>query len=111
MIRLKRIHDAAAADDGRRVLVDRLWPRGVSKERAALDDWAKQVSPSNALRKEFHARGDRDSFEAAYRLELERVDLGQLAAAAQEGTLTLLTAVKNPEGSHAAVLKAVLEEE
>lgn len=109
MFQIKRVHDAPAPDDGTRLLVDRLWPRGVSKERAALDGWPKEATPSTELRKWFHAGGDWGTFEVRYRLELEGVDLEPLRAAGQDGTVTLLTANKDLERNHAHVLLAVLE--
>src|SRR3954462_9452812 len=70
-VRIKRIYDEPADSDGFRVLVDRLWPRGVSKERAALGRWAKEVAPSTELRNWFHAHPDRfDEFAERYRAEL-----------------------------------------
>ena len=70
-VKLKRVYDAPSPDDGHRVLVDRLWPRGLTKERAAVDSWAKDAAPSAELRRAFH-RGDLawEEFEAAYRREL-----------------------------------------
>ena len=69
---IKGVRDEPSHEDGRRVLVDRLWPRGVSKERAALDEWAKDAAPSTALRRAFHS-GDLawERFVPAYRAELE----------------------------------------
>lgn len=109
--RIKRIHDDPAPDDGVRLLVDRLWPRGVSKERAALDGWPKEVTPSTELRKWFHGGGDWDTFEARYRTELQEraAELDALRAQASEGTVTLLTANKDMERNHAHVLQSVLE--
>lgn len=112
----KRIHDAPSDDDGLRVLVDRLWPRGVSKEKAALDSWPKQVTPSTELRKAVHAEEiSWESFETSYRKELEADDaqaaLEELRLAAEDGTVTLLTAVKDPTGAHVGVLLRVLQQE
>lgn len=103
-MRLRRIHDAPAPDDGRRILVDRLWPRGISKERAALDLWAKDLAPSDTLRKAYHAGElDFELFAALYRDELDGADLAPLG-----GDVTLLTAAKIPEQSHLAVLRDLL---
>ncbi|HZY76465.1 MAG TPA: DUF488 family protein [Jatrophihabitantaceae bacterium] len=110
-VRVKRIYDAPAAGDGRRVLVDRVWPRGVSKERAALDLWCKDVAPSAELRKWFgHDPEKFDEFRARYLKELEQPDA--VAALADlrgtEGVLTLLTASQAVAISQAAVLADVL---
>ena len=104
MVRLKRIHDEPGLDDGRRILVDRLWPRGVSKERAALDLWAKELAPSHGLRKAYHTGElDFDAFATVYRDELDGADLAPLS-----GDVTLLTAAKDPGRSHLAVLRDLL---
>jgi uncharacterized protein YeaO (DUF488 family) len=113
--RVARIYDEASAEDGRRILVDRLWPRGVSKEAAKLDDWCKEVAPSDELRRWYGHDPERfEEFAARYRKELsegERAEaLARLAAEAREGPVTLLTATKEPEISQAAVLKAAIEE-
>ena len=116
VFRVKRIHEAASSDDGHRVLVDRLWPRGVSKERAALDAWPKEVTPSDALRRAFHAGIlDDDAFARRYRRELAASEeahatLEDLQLRAADGAVTLLSAVKDPEGGHVAVLLDLLQE-
>lgn len=108
--RVKRVYDDPDTADGRRVLVDRLWPRGISKQQAAIDEWAKDVTPSNELRKWYHAAPEtrRAEFERKYRIELgadaAREGLAHLRAEAQEGPLTLVTATKDPEHSHVPVL-------
>ncbi|GAB4175681.1 MAG: DUF488 domain-containing protein [Wenzhouxiangellaceae bacterium] len=113
MIRLKRIYDSAGSDDGHRVLVDRLWPRGVSKSRAALDEWCREIAPGDALRKWVHAdRTQRwEPFCDRYRAELAQAGdtLDRLAQLAEAPGLTLLTAARDIEHSHASVLKALLE--
>ncbi|MET9485789.1 DUF488 family protein [Nocardia sp. NPDC006630] len=114
--RVKRVYDAPDADDGRRVLVDRLWPRGISKQQAAIDDWPREVTPSNELRKWYHAdpQARRAEFETRYRLELDndtaRDVLARLRREAAVGPLTLVTAVKEPEHSHVPVLLGELAE-
>ncbi len=108
VLRVKRIHDPPDPDDGARILVDRLWPRGVSKDRAALHQWAKHVAPSNELRQSFHADTDWHAFESRYRRELAEKDLSDLHALASQTHVTLLTAVKQPDRSHASVLRDVL---
>lgn len=105
--RTKRVYDDPAPGDGFRVLVDRLWPRGVTKERAALDLWLKEVAPSTELRTWFHARSDAfDEFAARYRDELgtnPAVDeLRRIGRA--NPTVTLLYSVKDPVRNHAVLL-------
>ncbi|GAA2138692.1 DUF488 domain-containing protein [Arthrobacter humicola] len=109
---LKRVYDAPADDDGCRVLVDRLWPRGVSKERARLDLWLKDVAPSPPLRTEFgHMQERFAAFRAAYEAELETNPAVQTlyALAAEHGKVTLLFGARDPETNHARVLKEFLQ--
>lgn len=113
-VRVRRIYDDPTPDDGRRILVDRLWPRGVSKERAHLDDWCKAIAPSNELRRWYgHVPERFEEFASRYRRELSQGEQGEalsrLAEDARNGTVTLLTATKEPEISEAAVLKSLLE--
>jgi uncharacterized protein YeaO (DUF488 family) len=108
-VQVRRVYDAPMPDDGTRVLVDRLWPRGVSKARAQLDDWCKQVAPSTELRTWYHHDPEMfDEFARRYTDELRAPEpayaLAHLKELATERTLTLLTATKNPEISEAAVL-------
>ncbi|HEY7271126.1 MAG TPA: DUF488 domain-containing protein [Actinoplanes sp.] len=109
--RIKRVYDPPAPEDGFRVLVDRLWPRGVTKQRAALDLWLKDVAPSTELRTWFHARSDGfDEFAERYRAELAAnpaVDELRAAATAHP-VVTLLYSVEDPERNHAAVLAGYL---
>lgn len=109
--RIKRVYDAAVPGDGARVLVDRLWPRGVSKERAALDDWAKDVAPSTELRTWFGHDPERfDEFARRYRKELDG-NPGVEALRALAGTpggLTLLYAARDERHNEAVVLRGVL---
>jgi uncharacterized protein YeaO (DUF488 family) len=113
--RVKRVYDDPSPEDGLRILVDRLWPRGISKERARLDGWAKDAAPSDELRRWFHAApaDRRDEFAERYAAELEGAEqqrrLGELRAQAAEQTVTLLTANKDPERSHVSVLLDRLE--
>ncbi len=115
-INIKRIYEPAGADDGKRILVDRLWPRGVSKERAQLYEWMKDVAPSGELRQWFgHDPGRMEEFAGRYRLELsndvqKRKDVDKLLDMEKEGRVTLLYAAKDPKVNHAAVLAAYLEE-
>ncbi len=109
MIRIKRIYDPIEESDGLRILVDRLWPRGVSKDKAAIHEWMKEVAPSHELRKWFHEHANFDEFEDRYRKELMGEDskielLKQLRKWADEGTLTLLYSAKDSERNQAVVL-------
>ena len=121
---VRRVYDPAGPGDGTRVLVDRLWPRGLSKQRAAVDVWLKEVSPSTEVRTRYH--GDLDDFagfSARYLAELDGSgELGgsvdpareaaveQLLDLARTTTVTLVTAVKEVTHSHVPVLIAYLDE-
>ncbi|WME21838.1 DUF488 domain-containing protein [Brachybacterium sp. GU-2] len=118
-ITLERVHDLldddGPADGERRVLVDRLWPRGVKKERLVHDEWDKDVAPSSELRKAFHGGElDFEEFSTRYRRELEEGGAAQaLLDRAEEdgaGILVLLFAAKDLEHNHAQVLQEVLQE-
>jgi uncharacterized protein YeaO (DUF488 family) len=112
MIRVKRVYEKPSRDDGFRVLVDRLWPRGLTKERAALSLWLKDVAPSPGLRKWFgHDPARWNGFQARYRKELAgREDaLKLLRQKARERTVTLLYGARDEEHNEARVLKKVLE--
>ncbi|SFF17046.1 Uncharacterized conserved protein YeaO, DUF488 family [Actinacidiphila alni] len=107
--RVRRIYGEADADDGVRVLVDRLWPRGVAKARAAVDEWCKELTPSTELRTWFHAHPDQYAdFAERYRAELagpaQDEAVRRLRELARTRRVTLLTAVKDPEHSHVPVL-------
>ncbi|HEX4502251.1 MAG TPA: DUF488 domain-containing protein [Scandinavium sp.] len=107
MIQCKRVYDAAAQEDGYRVLVDRLWPRGIKKENLAYDEWCKTLTPSTELRKAFHGEAiDFASFSELYRAELapNHAEGERLAHLAQRQTVTLLYGAKNTEQNHALVL-------
>ncbi len=109
---IKRVYDPPAPEDGYRVLVDRLWPRGITKERAALDLWLKDEAPSSELRTWFHARSDSfEEFAGRYRAELAtNPAVDQLRAAARtHPTVTLLYGVRDPVRNHAVVLADVLQ--
>ncbi|MFB6611660.1 DUF488 domain-containing protein [Agromyces sp. NPDC056379] len=104
---IKRVYDPAEASDGYRVLVDRLWPRGVSKERAELDLWDKEVAPSPELRTEWHHNRERfDEFAERYRGELDANDAAQalIALGAEHDRVTLLFGARDEQVNHAAVL-------
>lgn len=111
-IKIKRIYDDYAKEDGHRVLVDRIWPRGISKEKAKLDDWCKEIAPSSELRKWFNHKEDRfDEFRNRYKKELKKheKDLKKLREIAQEKRLCLLFGAKDKKRNQAVVLKEVLE--
>jgi uncharacterized protein YeaO (DUF488 family) len=113
MIHLKRAYEEPAPADGERILVERLWPRGVTKERAAVDLWLKDVAPSPELRKWFgHDPARWKQFEQRYRKELkakqEAIDL--LVSKARRGTITLVYAARDQEHNCALALKEFLDQ-
>lgn len=112
-VRLKRVYDEPSAGDGFRVLVDRLWPRGLTKERAAVDLWAKEAAPTTELRRAFHHDGmDWDTFAAAYRAELAVnpavPELRQTLAG--KPVVTLLYGAHDERRNHAELLREALLE-
>lgn len=112
-VQVRRVYDPPHADDGYRVLVDRLWPRGLSKQRAHLDEWCKQVAPSTDLRVWYDHDADRyDEFAHRYRFELDEPEraaaFSHLRDLTASGPLTLLTASKRSDISEAAVLADLL---
>lgn len=111
-VRIKRVYEEPAADDGERILVDRLWPRGISKEKADFEEWMKDVAPSTALRKWFDHRPERwAEFQTRYRAELnDNPALDDLRKRVAVGAVTLLYGSRNTEFNHAAVLAEVLKE-
>ena len=108
-VTIKRAYDRPSPKDGTRILVDRLWPRGISKARAALDGWNKDVAPSPALRKWFDHRPDRFvEFAKRYRAELKgNAALDELRAL--KGKVTLIYGARDPATNHAIVLAKVLK--
>src|SRR5690606_20366402 len=108
MVKLKRAYDERGDDDGTRVLVDRVWPRGVTKERAAVDWWAKGLAPSEELRKWFgHDPRRFEEFAERYRAELDgNPDLERLRRLAREGEVTLVFGAKDREHNQAVVLRS-----
>jgi uncharacterized protein YeaO (DUF488 family) len=114
-VALKRVYKPPQPSDGTRVLVDRLWPRGLTKAQAAIDEWLREVAPSHELRKWFHARPDDwQSFRKKYLKELSRPEaeagLRELYSLAHKRKrLTLLFASKNEQRNNALVLKQLLE--
>jgi uncharacterized protein YeaO (DUF488 family) len=110
-IRLKRAYDPASTSDGYRVLIDRLWPRGVTKQQAKLDEWEKELAPSTELRQWFGHEPDRFAeFRRRYIGELrpKRPRLAQLRQRARAGTLTLVYSAHDSEHNDAVVLAEVL---
>jgi len=112
MIRLKRAYESPAPEDGERILVERLWPRGVSKERAAIDLWMKEIAPSTELRQWYgHDPTKWEEFRRRYRAELaEKPELiAELREKAQQSTVTLIYAAKDEAHNSAVVLQEYLE--
>ncbi|MBC7604707.1 MAG: DUF488 domain-containing protein [Ramlibacter sp.] len=110
-VKLKRAYDAPSLDDGKRILVDRLWPRGVSKAEAALEQWMKEIAPSTELRKWFdHEPAKWDEFCRRYGEELRRNGelLGELRSLARKGTVTLVYSARDEVHNDAIVLRDVL---
>lgn len=115
-VRVRRVYDTAARGDGARVLVDRVWPRGVAKADLPHDEWLREVAPSTELRTWYKHDPDKFAeFRRRYREELAadpgRQALEQLRALTERGTLTLLTATRDVEHSHTAVLAELLTQE
>ena len=111
-VAIKRVYDAPEKADGFRVLVDRIWPRGVSKEKAAVDLWMKEIGPSTGLRKWFgHDPARWDEFRKRYRDELaaKRDLLDELRARAEKGRLTLVYSAKDEAHNQAVVIRDMLE--
>lgn len=115
-VTIKRIYEQKSDADGKRVLVDRVWPRGVSKEQAALDDWAKEVAPSPELRKWFnHEKEKFEAFAKKYQNELQlykenSAAFDKLVKEAVSEKVTLLYAAKNETYNHAVLLKEWIDE-
>jgi len=109
---VKRIYEPVASQDGYRILVDRLWPRGIKKEAAEIDNWLKEVAPSTELRKWFHAgKGSFADFKKKYLAELkENPALKELKSLIKEHKkVTLLYAAKDEEQNHALILAGLLK--
>ncbi|MGW0949301.1 DUF488 domain-containing protein [Streptomyces sp. NPDC002623] len=112
-VRVRRVYEPPEPEDGVRVLVDRLWPRGLAKDVARIDEWPKAMTPSTELRKRYHAgEASYEEFARRYEAELAAPEaaelLGRVRALVHKGPVTLLTAAKAPEESHAAVLARLL---
>lgn len=114
-LRWKRIYDTAEEDDGFRILIDRLWPRGISKADAQLGDWARDVAPSAALRSAYHKNEtDYKTFAEAYEKELYDNDemtgfIKEIKNKLETGNVTLLYASREPEHSQIPVLRSFIE--
>ncbi|MDK1388880.1 DUF488 domain-containing protein [Sinorhizobium sp. 8-89] len=111
---LKRVYEAPEASDGARILVDRLWPRGIAKDKARIDLWLRDIAPSDALRKRFHGKPEAwDEFCTAYAEELNgaaaQAAVKELLEQQAEGPVTLLYAARDTERNNAVALKAWLE--
>ncbi|MFJ3623195.1 DUF488 domain-containing protein [Streptomyces iakyrus] len=113
-VRVRRVYDPAEPEDGVRVLVDRLWPRGLAKDAAQVDEWPKAVTPSTELRRWYHAgEGSYEEFAERYEAELAADEAAEaldgVRALLRKGDVTLLTASKTPQESHATVLARLLQ--
>jgi uncharacterized protein YeaO (DUF488 family) len=112
-VRAKRVYDPPETGDGARVLIDHVWPRGVSRERAKLDDWARELAPSDELRRWFGHDPERfDEFRRRYRDELARRPerLEELRRRAARGPVTILHAARDREHNNAVVLAELLRD-
>jgi len=111
---IKRVYDPPGADDGMRILVDRLWPRGIAREKASIDLWLRDIAPGHDLRKKFHGHPDRwDEFCVGYFVELEsnaaRSAAEELFTHLRRGPVTLLYAARDVAKNNAAALKLWLD--
>lgn len=111
MLQLKRVYESPVRTDGRRILVDRLWPRGLSKEKAAIDEWLKDIAPSTELRRWFgHDPEKWREFQRRYRQELKTREelVREIAKVASRGPVTLVYGARDEEHNDAVVLAAVV---
>jgi uncharacterized protein YeaO (DUF488 family) len=112
-VRCKRVYDPAEPGDGYRLLIDHVWPRGVSRERAKLDEWARELAPSDELRKWFDHVAERfEEFRSRYRDELndQRERVEELRRRARKGPLTIVYAARDREHNNAIVLAELLRD-
>jgi uncharacterized protein YeaO (DUF488 family) len=112
-IQIKRVYEKPSKDDGKRILIDRLWPRGLTKEKAAVDLWLKDIAPSTELRKWFgHEEDTWDEFKEKYHSELQKNDeaMSKLNEKLGDGKVTLVYGAKDTEHNDAVVLKEYLEQ-
>ena len=108
---IKRIYEESSKNDGYRILVDRIWPRGISKEKANLDEWTKNIAPSTELRKWFNHKEERfEEFSSKYKAELlhDREELTRIQEIAEVKQVTLLYAAKDTHLNQATVLQNIL---
>ena len=113
MIKIKRIYDPASPDDGKRIYIDRLWPRGMKKEEVKIDEWLKEISPSGGLRKWFgHDPSKYAEFKRRYKKELEKHSeiLERIRKEGRKETVTLLFYAKVVEHNNATVMQEMLSE-
>jgi uncharacterized protein YeaO (DUF488 family) len=111
MVKIKRIYESPSIDDGKRIYIDRLWPRGMKKEEVKMDEWLKEVSPSDRLRKWFgHDPSKYAEFKRRYKKELEEHSgiLERIRKEAKKGTVTLLFSAKDVEHNNATAMKELL---
>ncbi len=111
MIKIKRIYDPASPQDGKRIYIDRLWPRGMKKEEVKIDEWLKEISPSDVLRKWFgHDPSKYVEFKRRYEKELKKHSeiLEKIRKEAKRKTVTLLFSAKDEEHNNATVMKEIL---
>ncbi len=112
MIKIKRVYDGPSVHDGKRILVDRLWPRGLKKDEAEIDEWMKEIAPTDNLRKWFgHEPSKWPEFKKRYKKELEGKPevVGRLKGYVRRGTITLVYAAKDTEHNNAVVIKEVID--
>jgi uncharacterized protein YeaO (DUF488 family) len=113
MIKIKRAYDQASSDDGKRILVDRLWPRGIKKEDAAINEWLRDIAPSNELRKWYsHDPAKWGEFKKRYKMELKdrKGIIDRLREESKKRTITLLFSTKATELNNAVALKEFIEQ-
>jgi uncharacterized protein YeaO (DUF488 family) len=113
MIQIKRVYDEPESSDGKRFLVERLWPRGMKKEKLKMDSWVKDVAPSHELRQWFNHDPERwEEFQRRYRKELENHEeaWGMILEAGKTGNVTLIYSARDEQHNNAAALKKYLEE-
>jgi uncharacterized protein YeaO (DUF488 family) len=111
MIKMKRVYDPPDPEDGKRILIDRLWPRGIKKENLKMDEWLKEIAPSDKLRKWFsHDPKKYEGFKKRYIQELQDQPeiLKRIKSEARKGTVTILFSAKDTEHNNATVLKELL---
>jgi uncharacterized protein YeaO (DUF488 family) len=112
MLRIKRIYDLPSPNDGKRILIDRLWPRGIKKADASINEWMKDIAPSNELRKWFaHDVSKWEEFKKRYKKELKDKSeiLDKLKKESEKSTVTLLFSAKDVKHNNAQVLREILE--